>query len=417
MISKKIAAALILGTVFCTSVGVGYNQIFADINKQNVTLLKYTEARTVNKTESFKINSLSCGDAVGWLSNSEVLILNKKSEYSDPNISDVKYSYYYLSIYNINTEKTKEFKNTNVGDFGSDDEVIKISPDKKYVLYVEPKLIPHIGSTEWQKDLHSGNLFNRSVKILNLTTGDITDFKGEYRSREANYSWIDNNNLFVYYPNEGNKWSVQNVDGTVYKTGSYKALNYKSIAWPAYNLNIKVSGKDVSGNFIIKVDDPYIAGQDIKSTYYAVNVATNEMKQIYRTMGVSINYTVQNNVILIPDEDNSYQYTKLIYFNTEGVKLGEVKTTEFNRGNLENVYSISKNGKTVAFPAMVKSPKDTSVKVMVKDTSTCLDILDLSTGKLKKVYESKSLIKYFKWNDDGNSLIFNDGKQYILKIQ
>lgn len=417
MVKKKIMIGLLSATVLCTSVGVGYKQIFASAGKKNVTLLSYSAAKTAKVDSTFKINALSCGEAVEWLNNNEVLTLNKKAEYSNPNTPNVKYPSYYISVYNINTGKTKEFKNTNVGNFKDDDRVIKISPDKKYVLYVEPKLIPKGGSTEWQNDFNSGKIFNRSVKILNLTTGAITDFKGEYRSKEANYSWVDNDKLFVYYPNEGNKWNVQNVDGTIYKTGSFKAADSKSEAWPAYNLNIKVSGKDVSGNFIIRVDDPSIAGQDIKSTYYSVNVATNEMKQIYKPTGASVNYIVQNNEILIEEDDSSYKYTKLVYFNTDGVKLGETKTNELSRGDLEDVYSISKDGKTIAFPAAVRLPKDTPVKDMLKNTETSLDVLELSTGKVKKVYQSKNLINSVKWSDDGSSLIFNDGKQYILKIQ
>lgn len=412
MVKKKIMIGLLSATVLCTSVGVGYKQIFASINKENVTLLSYSAAKTTKTDATFKINALSCGEAVEWLSDSEVLTLNKKSEYSDTYKPSYKHSVYSFSVYNTNTGKTKDFKDVNYGGEG-----IKISPDKKYVLYIEPKIIPKGGTPEWQNDYKSGKIFNRSVKILNLDTGKITDFKGEYKSKEANYSWIDNDKLFVYYPNEGNKWDIQNVDGTIYKTGYFKANDSKSNAWPAYNLNIKVSGKDVSGNFIICVDDPAVLGQNIKSTYYSVNVATNEMKQIYKPTGVSVNYTVQNNEILIEENDDSYEYTKLSYFNTDGVKLGETKTTEFSRERLENVYAISKDGKTIAFPAVVPLPKGTPIKESVKDTTTSLDILDLSTGKVKKVYQSKNSIKSIKWSDDGSSLIFNDGKQYILKIQ
>lgn len=412
MVKKKIIIGLLSAAVLCTSIGAGYKQIFASINKGNVTLLSYSAAKTAKVDSTFKINALSCGEAVEWLSNNEVLTLNKKSEYSDADKPSTKYPVYSFSIYNTNTGKTKDFKDVNYGGEG-----IKISPDKKYVLYIEPKIIPKGDSAEWQNDFKSGKIFSRSVKILNLETGKITDFKGEYKAKEANYSWIDNDKLFVYYPNEGNKWDVENIDGTIYKTGYFKAADSKSEAWPAYNLNIKVSGKDVSGNFIICVNDPAVLGQDTKSTYYSVNVATNEMKQIYKPTGVSVNYTVQNNEVLIEEDDASYQYTKLVYFNTDGVKLGETKTTEFSRGNLEDVYSISKDGKTIAFPAAVRLPKDTPVKDMLKNTGTSLDVLDLSTGKVKKVYQSKNLIKSVKWSDDGSSLIFNDGKQYILKIQ
>lgn len=413
MVKKKIIIGLLSAAVLCTSVGVGYKQIFASSAKKHVTLLSYSAAKTAKTDATFKINALSCGEAVDWLSDSEILTLNKKSEYSNPNMPNTKCPVYYLSVYNTNTGKTKDFKDVNYGG-----EAIKISPDKKYVLYIEPKAIPLVGSTEWQNDLNSGKIFNRSVKILNLTTGKITDFKGEYKAKEANYSWIDNDKLFVYYPNEGNKWDIENVDGTIYKTGNFKAPVEGSHPWPAYNLNIKVSGNDVSGNFIIKVDDPSTAGKDIKTTYYSVNVSTNEMKQIYKSAGVSLDYTVQNNVILIEDEENSYDATNLVYFNTDGVKLGEAKTTEFTRWrSLDSVYNISKDGKTIAFPAVVKLPKGTPIKQAMKDTTTSLDILDLSTSKVKKVYQSKNLIKDIKWSQDGTSLIFNDGKEYILKMQ
>lgn len=413
MVKKKIMIGLLLAAVLCTSVGVGYKQIFASGSKKNVTLLNYSAAKVAKTDVTFKINALSCGEAVEWLSDSEVLTLNEKSEYSNPNIPYIKYPVYYLSVYNINTGKTKDFKDVNDGG-----DPIKISPDKKYVLYIEPKAIPLVDSTEWQNDLNSGKIFSRSVKVLNLDTGKITDFKGEYKAKEANYSWIDNDKLFVYYPNEGNKWDIENVDGTIYKTGYFKALNPKSNAYPASNLNIKVSGNNVSGNFMIEVYDPSVAGQDTKSTYYSVNVATNEMKQIYRTVGTAVGYTLENNVVLISDCNKEGDFTTLVYFNSDGVKLGEAKNTEFNRGDVSGaLYHISKDVKTIAFPAIVPLPKGTPIKDVVKDITTSLDILDLSTGKMKKVYQSKNLIKDIRWSQDGTSLIFNDGKQYILKIQ
>ncbi|MFL0250455.1 hypothetical protein ACJDT4_08460 [Clostridium neuense] len=413
MVKKKVMIGLLSAAVLCTSAGIGYKQIFANNVKKNVTLLSYSAAKVAKTDATFKINALSCGEAVEWLSDNEVLTLNKKSEYSNPNIPGIKYPVYYLSVYNINTGKTKDFKDVN--DAG---DPIKISPDKKYVLYTEPKVMPQVGNTEWQNDLNSGKLFSRSVKILNLTNGKITDFKGEYKAKEANYSWIDNNKLFVYYPNEGNKWNVENVDGTIYKTGNVKAPVAGSHPWPASNLNIKVSGNDVSGNFIVEVDDPSATGEDMKSTYYSVNVATNEMKQIYRTVGTAVGYTLENNVLLIDDWNKTDDFTRLVYFNDEGVKLGEAKTTEFNRNSAVGpVYDISKDGKTIAFPAIIPLPKGTPIKDVIKDTTTSLDILDLSTGKMKKVYQSKNLIKDIRWSQDGTSLIFNDGKQYILKIQ
>jgi|GEM_PF-2968878 len=413
MVNKKVMIGLLSAAVLCTSAGIGYKQIFASSAKKNVTLLSYSSAKIAKTDAAFKINALSCGEAVEWLSDSEILILNKKSEYSNPNAPGIKYPIYYLSVYNINTGKTRDFKEVNDGGHS-----IKISPDKKYVLYTEPKDIPLGGSTEWQNDFDSGKLFSRSVKILNLATGKITDFKGEYKAKEANYSWVDNDKLFVYYPNEGNKWDVENIDGTIYKTGNVKAPVAGSHPWPAYNLNIKVSGNDVSGNFIIEVDDPPKSGQDTKSTYYSVNVATNEMKQIYRTVGTAIGYTLENNVLLIDDWNKGDDFTKLVCFNTDGVKLGEAKTTEFNRGSFEGpAYDISNDGKTIAFPAIVPLPKGTPIKQAMKDTTTSLDILDLSTSKVKKVYQSKNLIKDVRWSQDGTSLIFNDGKEYVLKIQ
>lgn len=410
MINKKVTTALILSAVLCTSVGVGYKQVFASGNKQNVTLLKYTAAKTTNNARSFKINSLSCGEAVGFLSNNEVLILNKKSGDQTKNIP---YNFS-LSIYNINTGNTREFKDVN-----SDGDEIKISPDKKYVLYVEPKPIPEVGSTEWQNDLNSGKLLNRSVKILNLATGETKDFKAEYKTKEANYSWIDNDKLFVYYPQEGNKWDVENIDGKVYKTGNFKAPN-SGTAWPAYNLNIKVSGNDVSGNFVIEADDKAVMGVATKSTYYSVNVKTNEMKQIYKPVeGAASQYAVENNTILIQDYENSLTSTNFVRFNADGSKLSDTKidSAPFTPIGYGPSYSISNDGKKVAFRIKTSNVLNDTDPKQKPSYPMSLNILDLETGKVTKVYESKGIICDLAWSNDGTSLIFNDGKQYILKIQ
>lgn len=408
MVNKKLIVGLLSAAVLCTSAGVGYKQIFASINKQNVTLLKYTAAKTTNKARSFKINSLSCGEAVGFLSNNEVLILNKKSGDQSKNVT---YNFS-LSIYNINTGNTKEFKDVN-----SDGDEIKISPDKKYVLYVEPKPIPQVGSTDWQNDLKSGKLLNRSVKILNLATGETKDFKAEYRTKDANYSWIDNDKVFAYYPEEANKWNIVSIDGNVYKTGNFKAPN-SGTAWPAYNVNIKVSGNDVSGNFVIEADDKSVMGVAAKATYYSVNVKTNEMKQIYKPVeGATSKYAVENNTILIQDSENSRTSTNIVGVNADGSKVSDTKIDNVIYAPMGPCYSISNDGKKVAFrikTSNVLNDTDPKQKPMYP---TSLNILDLETGKVTKVYDSKVMINDLAWSNDGTALIFNDGKQYILKIQ
>lgn len=391
MINKKVAGTIIIGAVLCTSIGVGYNKILANDNKDNVILLNYSAAKKQSKTDSFKINSLSSNEALDWVSDNEILTLNKKGEQQDINSPKLKYYNYYLSIYNINTGKTRDFKNVT-----SDLENIKISPDKKYVIYVEPKYIPKVGSDEWKKDLNSGKLFSRSVKILNLATGEITDFKLEDKGKEANYSWIDKDKLFVYYPNEKNKWTIENINGTIYKTGYFKTSSSPYLAWPAYNLNIKVLFNDVSGNFIIQQNDPYMDNVTNKSTYYCVNVKTNEMKEIYRSKGACLDYFVNMSGIYILDYINNE--TKLVCFDNNGVKNGEY------------IY------KTDTMLCDVTRAGDRAALMQ----NGALNILDIKTGKLTKVYDGlfRNNMIAPKWNNDGTALIFNvQDKVDILKIQ
>lgn len=391
MINKKVAGIIIIGAILCTSIGVGYNKISANANKDNIVLLNYSSAKNQPKTDSFKINSLSSNEALDWVSDNEILTLNKKGERQDINSPKLKYYNYYLSIYNINTGKTRDFKNVT-SDWGD----IKISPDKKYVIYVEPKYIPKVGSDEWKKDLNSGKFFSRSVKILNLATGEITDFKSEYKDQQANYSWIDKDKLFIYYPNEKNKWIIENIDGTIYKTGYFKTSGSPYSAWPAYNLNIKVLFNDVSGNFVMRQSGPYVNNATNKSTYYYVNVKTNEMKEIYISKGFSLGYFVNRSGIYILDYIGNE--TKLIYFDSNGAKNGE--------------YSYKTN------TILCDVTRDGDRAALMQNGA--LNILDLKTGKLTKVYDGlfRNNIITPKWNNDGTALIFNvQDKVDILKIQ
>lgn len=435
MAFKKILSIVLVCGVAVPSAAYGYSKYStaaAATKKNNVTLLNYTSSKSADKPFSFKINSLPNINALDWLSDNEILTIKETEEMKAAKkaaaentkkmkealksgkdakqvistVSFVTGGSEYLSIYNIDTGKSKDFKNVNVGRF------ISVSPDKRYALYEEPKDIPT--GDEWKRDLASGKLFNYSIKLLDLTTGAVSDLKTEYKNKETNYEWINNDTLLMFYPNENDKWVIQNINGTVYKSGNYKEPNANYHSWSAHALNVKISGSNVTGYITLEQWDPSVAGITLKSTYYMIDISTNTIKQIYRSES-SGNYTVQNNVILASDYSKDPKpATKLCYFDKSGTKKGE-----YNFEGIADASAcrISRDGSKVAFAQQMPLSKIIT-----------LSILDLNTGKINKVYETNSILNIWnmnlKWNSDGSGLIFNTNNTqadstdtYMVRIQ
>ncbi|MBZ9606999.1 hypothetical protein G9F73_004025 [Clostridium estertheticum] len=80
-----------------------------------------------------------------------------------------------------------------------------VSPDKKYVLYSEARTIPKCESPEWQKALDSGELLHKNVKLLNLSTGEITNVNTERLNSDAQFIWISKNKILANY---FEKWAI-----------------------------------------------------------------------------------------------------------------------------------------------------------------------------------------------------------------
>lgn len=406
MVNKKIVCSLLTGAVICSSAVVGYKQIFASTAKKNVTVLSYSSSKNVKASTGYKITSISSGEGLAWLSSNEILTTSSKGITKNPNAPNIDYKVGYFQVYNMDTGKIKEYKDVNIGAFYG------VSPDKTYALYEEPKDIPIVESNEWKSQLNSGEIFSRSVKLLNLKTGEITSLKTELRAKEANYSWINNNTLFIYYPNEGGKWVIEDVSGKIYKSGIFKVSGFSMPAWPAYNLNIKLSGDSVSGQFIAKQDDDCVANVTDKSTYYTVDINTNKMTQIYRSKGSS-NFEVENNTLLIDDYTCKYDgcatpSTKLLAFDNNGTKKSEYS---FSNIVSADAAEISKDGSKAVAENTVPDFNNHA------EPSVSTNIIDMKTGKMTPISEFGNG-NSFKWNDDGTALIFNkNGIEYLYREQ
>lgn len=388
MVMRKAFGGILAGAILVTSAKYGYDKIFAAPTRHGVTLLDYSSTTSANKPFSVKINSLKSLHVLGWLNANEVLTATKKDDFKNPDsIQEVDY----LSTYNTETGKTKEFKDTNVSSF------INISPDKKYALYEEPKSIPKVSGEEWQKDLDSGKIYNYSVKLINLQTGEVKSLSTKYKNKETNYSWVDNDKLLMFYPNENDSWVIQNLAGKEIKSGKYKEPANDYHSWNVFNLNTTAKDNNLKGAFTIQQFDPSIAGVTTKSTYFAIDSNTGAQKQLYRSNGFST-YTVQNNVLLAGDDTDKQDQTKLLWFDQAGNKKGE---TTVDGLVFVDRTAISKDGTKAAFLMNKVNSKDFSINV-----------LDFNTGKVNKVYEGNSIfvgngVDNLSWNADGTKLSFS----------
>jgi len=233
MIWKKVLYLILtVGVVGGISI---YAINYRTSSMQNIKLLVYkSPAETIVK--GYQIDKYKNIESTTWINDNEVLTLTKKGEFKNP---DSTIPIRYCSIYNLNTKASKDFKDVNI------DELIGVSPDKKYVLYAEARTIPKVGSFQWQKALNLGDSLHKNVKLLNLSTGEIISVNTEKLNSDAQFIWLDNNKILANY---FDKWAIIDIAGKVYADGNYNSDKFDS-AWISGVDDIKDLGTSVEGKF------------------------------------------------------------------------------------------------------------------------------------------------------------------------
>ncbi len=406
--TRRIFSVLLIGTIIIFSLIYKNTKGKDSPGRVNsIKVLNYTASKAVKNSVSFNLNTYTNKNSLGWLSDYEILTETKKADLENPySAEEVKY----LSIYNVDTGKAKDFIDVNEGKF------LSISPDKKYVLYEEAKCIPKMNEAEWQGYRNSGEIYNYKIKLLNLDTGEITDFKTQDKNYEATYQWLDTRKLLIYYPSNNQQWEILDFSGKVYKSGKINDPQTNYHLTDIKMINAKVSENETTGTLILNYLLPTNESTGT-SQFTMVDITTKKEKILYTSKG-QVSYKIQNNFLLIGECCESK--SNIYYFDENGVKKGEYSF----QGKIDlGSYNITKDDTKVAICEQTASSPNTPISL-----TTNLDILDLQNGKVMKLFKTTAIVESKNmnlcWNDDGTALTFNVinkivnlNDTYLIRIQ
>lgn len=397
MLKKKIIGLLLTGAVVASSYGIVNAKYSNSQNTsiKNVKVLAYKGApQTINQNgTNYKINKYDNLKSIAWLNNDEVLVLKvKESKKMYPDESFCQYIHS-LSIYNLNTGKSKDFEGVNVGAFKG------VSPNGKYALYQEPRNIPAFGSDEYKQKAKSGELYHANMKILNLETGEILPFNAvnaPYTNRDDEYFWVDDTKI-IDWSFESKKFQISDVNGKVYKESPIKvgtSVDY------LVGSDLKVSGDNITGCLYINIHN------DESSAIKTLDINTNKLTNVIDNE-LGLEFKKQNGVILtcsVKNNDERSKDTIRIYNNDYSLK-NEINLDD-NIVAFENVsYYISNGIVSLDGSKLYYGGHDEKLKV-----------LDLVTGTVNTI--SSGFPKDLAMNKDGTAISYNDGySTYIVNLK
>ena len=373
MVRKKILYLILtVGVVGGMSTyAINYNTS----STQNIKVMAYKPSAQTNE-KGYQIDKYQKIESAAWINDNNVLTLTKKGEFKN---SDSTVPIRYCSIYNLNTKSSKDFKDVNI------DEFMGVSPDKKYVLYAEARIIPKVKSKQWQKAADSGELFHKNIKLLNLSTGEITKVGTKISNCNAQFIWISKNKILVNYLQE---WKIIDTTGKVYAKGSYNADKVDG-AWISGVDDIKDLGTSVEGKFYYTQDKNGKEGVKICT----VDVKTKEIKAIFSNKYAGMADKKGKTIIIDNINNNGEISSDGVFLNRtfgalimdeSGKKLQDIKLP---KGRCNNPYVLSPDGSKVAYVEFANDI-DTDHD---PDPDPSIKIIDAKTGAIKEIVKSSSL--------------------------
>jgi hypothetical protein len=361
MVRKKILSLILTVAVVGGIITYAINYNTSAIQK--VKVMAYKPSAQINE-KGYQIDKYQKIESAAWINDNEVLTLTKKGELKNP---DSTIPIRYCSIYNLNTKSSKDFKDVNI------DELMGVSPDKKYVLYAEARIIPKGESPEWQKALDSGELLHKNVKLLNLSTGEITSVNTEKLNSDAQFIWVSNNKILANY---FHKWEIIDTTGKVYAESSYNADKYDT-AWISGVDDIKDLGASVEGKFYYTQEKNGKEGVKLCTA----DVKTKEIKAIFSNK-YSRSADKKGKTIIIDNFNNNGEkssYGALI-MDESGKQLQDIKLP---KSIFVPTYVLSPDGSKVAYVEYV-DPINPDAEAYIKVTDT-------KTGAIKEIVKASSL--------------------------
>jgi hypothetical protein len=390
-------------------------KIMTDTESNSPTTLKdetKINATAVSQKDGFQIEKYENIACVEWLNKNKVLTLTKKSELINP---DSTQNIYFCSIYNLNNKKSTDFKEANIN------QVLGVSPDKNYVLYSEARVIPKVDSDEWKQEYDSGELFHENIKLLNLSSGEISDLVTDKKNHEAEFKWISADKLMVNYYD---KWQIINLSSEVLLEGTYNNDKSSTIHLSGVQ-GIKDLENGLEGKFYFTNQSVLNQDGSIGIIIYSYDIKTNEVKQVYSSKNSITADQIGDLIVMDTYNNNGAKSTDGIYHNrTFGNTIIDldgklIKDINLPKGRIMTNSVVSPDG-TKAVYIESTAPTDSDGK----ENEIVIKLIDIETGEITEVIKEsqikeKSLssldnynlevnrISNICWNNTNNIMSFN----------
>ncbi|MDS0527789.1 hypothetical protein NNC19_19030 [Clostridium sp. SHJSY1] len=390
--NRKKIAALILSFAFVVLIGaylINYTAAKAD---EKIMVMEYTPP-IITGENGYQIDKYENIENNQWIDENNVLSLTKKGDFKNP---DSTTSVRYCSVYNLNTNDSKDFKNVDI------DEFLGVSPDNKYVLYSEPRAIPKLinengtQTEEAKKAYESGDLYHKAIKVLNLSTGEITDIKTEKVNSFAEFKWVGNNKILENYCS--GKWRIADISGKVYIEGNYNS-DYSELVRIAGVDDIKDLGDNVEGRFYYTQDVNGTNGGRAETKICSIDIKTKVVKAIYTNKN-SLGGSKKGKTIVIDNFNDNGKAVDGVFLNRtfgeiimdESGKI--IRNIDLPKGIQNSEFILSPDGTKAAYleyPNEIKPIGDSSKSDNNGNTDICLKVIDIKTGDIKEIVKSSSL--------------------------
>lgn len=441
---KKLSVLILAGVIAICGTAL-YITVTSSKPNEDICIVGYKASDEGNNINGYQIKKHENIESTEWLDNDNLLILKGNGSFKNP---DAEIDKYFISKYNLNSMDMKDYTNINMG--GS--QTHGVSPSGRYVLFGEPRVIPKVGSTEWQRACDTKELFHEKKEILDLETGDvIEDFDKVINNCSADYKWMSNDLIFVDY---GGEWNILDMKGKRIKKGMLSFNNSASDFTTLIDVSeLHVTDGEVNGSFYYTKD---FMGNDgsLGENLFSMDVNTCEEKLVCGFKH-SMNYIKAGNIIAFDDFDNNGQAENGIYVNrTFGFKIvnkqGELlQNVSLPKGRNFQGLTLSPTGEKCAFIEEDSCIDENGGIKERKTINNTVKVMDIKTGEIKDVVQLKDLmdrdneeefisihslgedekevvmkgigpvISGIKWDKAGSSLTFNydytsklDGKNY-----
>lgn len=377
---RIILLILVMGITVSTTIFAKSKYDKVQATSEDIKVLDYKESSAENES-GFQIDKYEKVQSKAWINDNEVLTLSKKGEIKNQDYTISK-SIEYCSIYNLNTKQTKDFKDTNI------DEFFGVSSDKQYVLYSEPRDIPKVESAEWIQAEKSGELYHKNVKILNLSTGEITDLATENNNKDAEFTWIEGNKTLVNYYN---KWTIIDITGRVIDQASY-ADNSNTTSNILGADDIKCLHNGLEGKIYYSQHEHGKVGSKLLS----LDVKTKEINNIFSGDNIFNAYKKGSTIVVEYCKDNGEQNSQGLYENRIfGMSILDasgnmLRNIELPKGISASSYTLSTDGTKVAYIEEPVVDADT-INTGTNKSNQVLKVLDIKTGSIKEIVNGDEL--------------------------